>query len=207
MFGLTVPADVDTDELQKARDAFLTGGAITRDTTGWVVCTTEEMALEPSAGDAAFLVQAVRRHPLAALGFAYGLRPTVFGESPDNAEWLTDLVQELGREDDVYHAVALIIIEYGAHLAIGENVENPAIQEVMANLSYVAIRAKLVPADLDLVYFIAEMVRSVIEATPVHLGKEERWRRSDPILAWGRAMSGISLDKVLIGNERGVSLG
>lgn len=71
--------------------------------------------VEESYGDAKNLRL---RHPEAALGFVYGLRSTIFTESPDKAEWLIDLLQKLGREDDAYHAVALIIIEYGDHLAV-----------------------------------------------------------------------------------------
>jgi hypothetical protein len=78
--------------------------------------------VEESYGDAKNLRL---RHPLAALGFVYGLRSTIFNESPDKAEWLIDLLQKLGREDDAYHAVALIIIEYGAHLAVEENDDDP----------------------------------------------------------------------------------
>lgn len=71
--------------------------------------------VEESYGDAKNLRL---RHPLAALGFVYGLRSTIFDESPDKAEWLIDLLQKLGREDDAYHAVALIIIEYGEDVAV-----------------------------------------------------------------------------------------
>lgn len=78
--------------------------------------------VEESYGDAKNLRL---RHPLAALGFVYGLCSTIFNESPDKAEWLIDLLQKLGREDDAYHAVALIIIEYGAHLAVDEGNDDP----------------------------------------------------------------------------------
>ncbi|PZE61999.1 hypothetical protein [Curtobacterium sp. MCLR17_044] len=66
--------------------------------------------VEESYGDAKNLRL---RHPLAALGFVYGLRSTVLTEEPKKARWLIDLLQKLGREDDAYHAVALIMIEYG----------------------------------------------------------------------------------------------
>lgn len=165
--------------------------------------------VEESYGDAKNLRL---RHPLAALGFAYGLRSTIFDESPDKAEWLIDLLQKLGREDDAYHAVALIIIEYGAHLAVDEGNDDPGdgedplaeagitpleddevaeesvelsavVEEALAYLPHVAIRVELVPADLQPGYFIAEMVRRVIDATPVNLHKEARRRRSQPVLA------------------------
>lgn len=78
--------------------------------------------VEESYGDAKNLRL---RHPLAALGFVYGLRSTIFDESPDKAEWLIDLLQKLGREDDAYHAVSLIVIEYGAHLAVDDGADDP----------------------------------------------------------------------------------
>ena len=68
--------------------------------------------VEESYGDAKNLRL---RHPLAALGFVYGLRSTILTEEPKKARWLIDLLQKLGREDDAYHAVALIMIEYGTH--------------------------------------------------------------------------------------------
>lgn len=61
MFDSTVPDDVDTAELRKARGAFFTPDAITRYITDWAVRTSDDTVLEPSAGDAAFLLQAVRR--------------------------------------------------------------------------------------------------------------------------------------------------
>lgn len=70
--------------------------------------------VEESYGDAKNLRL---RHPLAALGFVYGLRSTILTEEPKKARWLIDLLQKLGREDDAYHAVALIMIEYGADLS------------------------------------------------------------------------------------------
>ena len=51
----------DTAELRKARGAFFTPDAITRYITDWAIRTSQDTVLEPSAGDAAFLVQAVRR--------------------------------------------------------------------------------------------------------------------------------------------------
>ena len=71
--------------------------------------------VEESYGDAKNLRL---RHPMAALGFVYGLRTTIMQESPDKAAWLIDLLQKLGREDDAYHAVALIMIEYGNDVAV-----------------------------------------------------------------------------------------
>ncbi len=78
--------------------------------------------VEESCGDAKNLRL---RHPMAALGFLYALRSTIFETKPDKAAWLIDLLQKLGREDDAYHAVCLIIVEYGAHPAVDESDDDP----------------------------------------------------------------------------------
>lgn len=174
--------------------------------------------VEESYGDAKNLRL---RHPLAALGFAYGLRSTIFEESPDKAEWLIDLLQKLGREDDAYHAVALIIIEYGAHLAVDDGTDDPgdgedslaeagitlaeddesadenvhvtSVEEALSDLPQVAIRPELVPADLQPGYFIAEMVKRVIDATPVNLHRAARAKRQLALeQAFGRTQAGIT---------------
>lgn len=159
--------------------------------------------VEESYGDAKNLRL---RHPLAALGFVYGLRSTIFQEAPDKAEWLIDLLQKLGREDDAYHAVSLIIIEYGEHLAVNyssddpgdgedplkeagfttpsgeqteveEEIDQTEVNSALAALPRVIIQHERVPADLQPGHFIAEMVRRVLDATPVNLHKDARLRR------------------------------
>lgn len=52
---------VDTPELRKARGAFFTPEPIARFITNWAVRNAGEAVLEPSCGDAEFLVQAVAR--------------------------------------------------------------------------------------------------------------------------------------------------
>ena len=161
--------------------------------------------VEESYGDAKNLRL---RHPLAALGFVYGLRSTIFKEAPEKAEWLIDLLQKLGREDDAYHAVSLIIIEYGDHLTLENGDDDPGdgedplaeagittptgeqdelevdvavdqseVDVALAQLPQVTIQHQRVPNDLQPGYFIAEMVRRVLDATPVNLHKEARLRR------------------------------
>lgn len=50
------------------------------------------------------------RHPQAALGFVYSLSYTAFNaEHRRIADWIVDLLGKLGREDDAYDAVALIV--------------------------------------------------------------------------------------------------
>lgn len=162
--------------------------------------------VEESYGDAKNLRL---RHPLAALGFVYGLRSTIFDESPDKAAWLIDLLQKLGREDDAYHSVSLLIIEYGDHLAVEDSdddagdgddplagaglapegdladhsedeVELAEVDQALENLPQVLIQHEMVPPDLWPDRFIGEMVRRVIEATPVNMHAEARRLRNDP---------------------------
>lgn len=64
--------------------------------------------VEESYGDAANLRA---RHPQAALGFVYSLGSAAIMESRPKAEWLIDLLGKLGRHDDAYDAVALLVPE------------------------------------------------------------------------------------------------
>jgi hypothetical protein len=66
--------------------------------------------VEESYGDAKNLRS---RHPQAALGFIYSLRSTALSdEHLRTAQWIIDLLGKLGREDDAYDAVALLIPEW-----------------------------------------------------------------------------------------------
>ena len=65
--------------------------------------------IEESYGDAKNLRL---RHPLAALGFVFGLRSDILNEEPVTAEWLFDLLAKLGQEDDAYHATCVLLIKY-----------------------------------------------------------------------------------------------
>ncbi len=56
-----VHADGDSATARKARGAFFTPAEITRYLTRWAVRCAEERILEPSAGDAAFLIEATHR--------------------------------------------------------------------------------------------------------------------------------------------------
>ncbi|OII21325.1 hypothetical protein [Frigoribacterium sp. MCBA15_019] len=155
--------------------------------------------VEESYGDAKNLRL---RHPLAALGFVYGLRSTILTQEAEKAEWLIDLLQKLGREDDAYDAVALIMIEYGqgtapnedadsaptddALAAAGldesngddelEDVPRSAVDDAVANLPRVILRHDSVPPALQPGRFLAQMVNQVIDATPVNRHREARRR-------------------------------
>lgn len=76
--------------------------------------------VEESYGDAKNLRL---RHPLAALGFVFGLRSDILDKEPETAAWLIDLLGKLGREDDAYHATCLVMMEYADALAVTENGE------------------------------------------------------------------------------------
>jgi adenine-specific DNA-methyltransferase len=69
----------DTPALRKARGAFFTPPAITQFITSWAVRDRGDRVLEPSAGDAAFLVPAVARLRQLAVEAGVTESPTVHG--------------------------------------------------------------------------------------------------------------------------------
>jgi hypothetical protein len=157
--------------------------------------------VEESYGDAKNLRL---RHPLAALGFVYGLRSTILTEEPDKADWLLDLLQKLGREDDAYHAVALVMIEYNteppkdtdtvsvddALTAAGldpedtddafDEVPTSAVDDALTSLPRVTIRHDAIPPALQPSRFLSLMTTRVIDATPVNRHKAVRERLKAP---------------------------
>lgn len=159
--------------------------------------------VEESYGDAKNLRS---RHPLAALGFLYGLRSTILTTEPDKADWLIDLLKKLGTEDDAYDAVCLIMLDYGGEASEGsdgghddedaldgaglvdaeegdeEFVEDIPVSEVetaLASLVPVTIRHDAVPPELQAERFLATMVRHVLNATPVNMHKVARERYAE----------------------------
>lgn len=76
--------------------------------------------VEESYGDAKNLRL---RHPQAALGFVYGLNAAAFDTERDRAVWLVDLLTKLGREDDAYDAVALIVPKWTVGGVLDDGVE------------------------------------------------------------------------------------
>lgn len=56
-----LPAITDTADLRKERGAFFTPTTITRFMTDWAISSPGDRVLEPSAGNAAFLIEAVQR--------------------------------------------------------------------------------------------------------------------------------------------------
>jgi hypothetical protein len=157
--------------------------------------------IEESYGDAKNLRL---RHPLAALGFVFGLRSDILQKEPRTAEWLFDLLGKLGQEDDAYHATCLVLMEYADDAALPDGQAEPieagilepgpepdeeaaevlpaipqaAIDQTVTNLPKVTIRHADTPAELAPARFLAEIVTRVLRTTPVNMHSEARRRRA-----------------------------
>lgn len=151
--------------------------------------------VEESYGDAKNLSL---RHPQAALGFLYGLRSTAFSDEPDTAAWLVDLLAKLGREDDAYDAVGLVVPEWGLPLPAGDDAgetveaaplriddpldlpaaDAPAPEEVkLEDVVPVRLRRDLVPDELSPARFFGVMVDTVLGNSPINMHRDARQRR------------------------------
>lgn len=161
--------------------------------------------VEESYGDAKNLRL---RHPQAACGFVYGLRSTCWNQSLDKANWLVDLLTKLGREEDAYHAVALVVPEYSGPLPSADEggadpddeapidpsplaeleplVENDdgdddaVVRQQLATLPPVALRSDLVPHEISPERFFAVMLGKVLEHTPINYHVMARQLRDNP---------------------------
>lgn len=164
--------------------------------------------VEESYGDAKNLRL---RHPLAALGFAFGLRTDIFTKEPDTADWLLDLLAKLGREEDAYRATCVVLMDYGQEAALPESdgdgndedrsaaaglvdqaseeeedpVEVPGseVEQQLSELPPVRIDHDRTPANLSPATFLATLVQHVLDQTPVnmHRGARTRRRQADPV--------------------------
>ena len=161
--------------------------------------------IEESYGDAKNLRL---RHPLAALGFVFGLRSDIFQKEPRTADWLFDLLAKLGQEDDAYHATCLVLMEYGDDAALPETLAEPpeagilepgperedgsedvltdipeaTVDDVIRCLPRVIVRSDRTPAELAPGRFLAAMVNRILNTTPVNMHEEAR-RRRPPVLS------------------------
>ena len=158
--------------------------------------------IEESYGDAKNLRL---RHPLAALGFLFGLRSDILEKEPKTAEWLFDLLSKLGREDDAYHATCLVLMEYSSDqvpVEVDKEVPSPGIlepgpqpitdvtedapadlpestiQSIVKVLPKVSILEDRTPDDLSPARFLTSLVTRVLAATPVNMHEEARRRRA-----------------------------
>lgn len=153
--------------------------------------------VEESYGDAKNLRL---RHPLAALGFVFGLRSDILQKEPRTAEWLFDLLAKLGREDDAYHATCLVLMEYADSEALpatdGEppvagilepgpendsetipaSIPDDIIADEINAMPKVRILRDRTPHNLTPDRFLGAMVARVLDATPVNMHEEARRR-------------------------------
>lgn len=155
--------------------------------------------IEESYGDAKNLRL---RHPLAALGFVFGLRSDILQKEPKTALWLFDLLGKLGREDDAYHATCLILMEYSGDVASPEaesgldsteipdpgpeseeeeevaagSIPEDIINQTIENLPKVRIVKEHTPVNLVPGLFLTAMVTRVLDTTPVNMHEEARAR-------------------------------
>lgn len=95
------PDVLDTAAIRKARGAYFTPDSISRFITDWAVRDVDDTVLEPSAGDAAFLVQAVRRLKYLAQDDSY--EPSVHGVEihAHSARVARAFIKEAGGVPDV----------------------------------------------------------------------------------------------------------
>lgn len=162
--------------------------------------------VEESYGDAKNLRS---RHPQAALGFVYGLRSTALTEAPRTTDWIVDLLGKLGREDDAYDAVALLVPDWPNTEDIpsddvNADDENPLVaagvepdpsaedDQLPADLPAseldrqldaipaVSLRTDVVPANLSAEVFFTTMVNRVLDNCPITYHPEARRRRVNP---------------------------
>lgn len=156
--------------------------------------------IEESYGDAKNLRL---RHPLAALGFVFGLRSDILQKEPKTAEWLFDLLVKLGQEDDAYHATSLVLMEYDDTAALPEaqaeppepgilepgpepeapedvpaSIPDAAVDQIINGLPRVTILTNRIPSTLVPSRFLTAMVTRVLDATPVNMHEEARRRRA-----------------------------
>lgn len=157
--------------------------------------------VEESYGDAKNLRL---RHPLAALGFVFGLRSDILQKEPKTADWLFDLLVKLGQEDDAYHATCLVLMKYADDVVLpdvemeppsegilepgpepdkdGEEVPTSipdgAVRDLVKGLPQVTILKERIPPELSSGRFLDAMVTRVLRATPVNMHEQARHRRA-----------------------------
>lgn len=158
--------------------------------------------VEESYGDAKNLRL---RHPQAALGFVYALSAIALVKEPEIARWLIDLLQKLGREDDAYDAVALIMPDLrgdqelagteepdeAGPLAAGAVQEDdiadegdPSSAESLEDhcddvVPVTTYRAE-VPPPLDPGRFFAVMCNRILDNSPINFHREARDMQTKP---------------------------
>ncbi|MEG9623091.1 HsdM family class I SAM-dependent methyltransferase [Pseudomonas guariconensis] len=99
----------DTQALRKERGAFFTPSEITHFISEWAIRTPDDKVLEPSAGDAAFLVAAVRR--LQQLSSKADSHPTVSGVEIHgySAQVAAQRVASIGGTAEILHSDFFVV--------------------------------------------------------------------------------------------------
>lgn len=155
--------------------------------------------VEESYGDAKNLRL---RHPQAALGFFYALSAVALETERDIAQWLIDLLIKLGREDDAYDAVALVLpdltkmeeprdpepedeagpLEAGpveGDAGVPDTEVTPEAFDLQAPRP-VPLYREGVPAELDPARFFKIMCDRILDNSPINFHREARQRRQEP---------------------------
>lgn len=158
--------------------------------------------VEESYGDAKNLRL---RHPQAALGFFYALSAIALETDAETAAWLTDLLIKLGREDDAYDAVALVLPDLtkaeeptdpepeddaGPIDAGAADEPEDASQTLPAagaldlgNVIPVRLYREGVPAELDPARFFKIMCERIFDNSPINFHSEARAMRRAALAA------------------------
>lgn len=154
--------------------------------------------VEESFGDAKNLRL---RHPQSALGFFYSLSALAVESAADTTDWLIDQLIKLGREEDAYDAVALVMPD----LAKSEEPEDPEPEEEagpieagvaddpgvleadaaepaieVADVVPVSLYREAVPDELDPGRFFAVMIGRILDNSPINFHAEARAKRRSP---------------------------
>lgn len=153
--------------------------------------------VEESYGDAKNLRL---RYPQAALGFFYSLSAVALHTEADTAAWLIDLLIKLGREEDAYDAVALVLpdllrsqeppdpepedsagpIAAGVVVAEEESDAEGSVSKAvdLRAVQRVSLYREEVPPELEPGRFFGIMCRRILDNSPInfHTGAREKIR-------------------------------
>lgn len=160
--------------------------------------------VEESYGDAKNLRL---RYPQAALGFFYALSAVALETEKDIAAWLIDLLIKLGREDDAYDAVALILPDLTRSEepkdpepadeagpitagAVPETADDTQIEPDRSSVDVDGIRPvslyrEEVPPELDPGRFFEVMCRRILDNSPINFHAVARARRRSALTESG----------------------
>lgn len=151
--------------------------------------------VEESYGDAKNLRG---RHPLASLGFVFGLGAPAVRLKPTPAVKMLDLLSKLSDEDDAYDAVALLLIDYDPDLpaldvpdglrlaaktsdhtsdAVAAQIDRAPKVSVLTKLFLPNADDFVVPPELHAGTALTTLIDHVLRVTPVSYHDEARKRR------------------------------